>query len=55
MKISGNRIFDKLLLLIVAVLAVLPGIWTSFVALVTMVGLYVTRRKLKARYLKAAA
>ena len=55
MKISGNRIFDKLLWLVVAVLAVLPGIWTSFVALVIMVGLYVTRRKLKARYLKAAA
>jgi TRAP transporter 4TM/12TM fusion protein len=55
MKISGNRIFDKLLWLIVAVLAVLPGIWTSLVALGIMVGLYVTRKKLKARFLKAAA
>jgi len=55
MKISGNRIFDKLLWLIVAVLAVLPGIWTSLISLAIMVGLYVIRRKLKARYLKAAA
>ena len=55
MKISGNRIIDKVLWLIVAVLAVLPGIWTSFVSLVTMVGLYVARRKLKVRNLQAAA
>lgn len=54
MKIFGNRIFDKLLWLFVALLAVLPGIWTSFVGLAIMVGLYVTKRKLKVRNLKAA-
>jgi TRAP transporter 4TM/12TM fusion protein len=55
LKISGNRIFDKLLWLVVAALAVLPGIWTSFVALVITFGLYAMRRKLKVRNLKAAA
>ena len=51
-KISGNRIVDKLLWLMVAVLAVLPGIWTSIVALVVTVGLYVVRRRLRAGKLK---
>jgi TRAP transporter 4TM/12TM fusion protein len=55
MKISGHRIFDKLLWLVVAALAVLPGIWTSFVALVMTFGLYATRRRFKVRNLKAAA
>ena len=49
LKISGNRFIDKPLFLVIAVLAVLPGLWTSFAALLMTVGLYVTRRQLKAR------
>ena len=54
MKILGNRIIDKLLWLAVAVLAVLPGILTSFLALVITVALYFIRRQLKVRDLKVA-
>ena len=55
LKITGNRLFDILLWLIVAVLAILPGIWTSCVALAITVGLYVMRRQRKARKLAAIA
>jgi len=47
LKVSGNRIVDKFLCLIIAVMAVLPGLWTSFVALAITVGLYLVRKKLK--------
>jgi TRAP transporter 4TM/12TM fusion protein len=47
--IFKNRVVDKLLWLIVAVMAVLPGIWTSVVALIMMIGLYAAKRRLKMR------
>ncbi|WP_319409404.1 TRAP transporter fused permease subunit [uncultured Desulfosarcina sp.] len=55
LKISGNRLVDKLLCLVIAVLAVLPGLWTSMVALLMTIALYVRRRQLKARRLKLTA
>jgi TRAP-type uncharacterized transport system fused permease subunit len=45
LKITGNRLFDILLWFFVAILAILPGIWTSCVALAIAVGLYVIRRQ----------
>jgi uncharacterized membrane protein len=51
LKIFHNRLIDKLLLLIVAVLAVMPGIWTSALALVLTIGLYTGRRMVNTRKL----
>lgn len=45
LKVFGRRIVDGFLWLIVAVLAVLPGLWTSVVALAIAAGLYVIRRR----------
>ncbi len=55
LKISGNRLVDKLLCLVIAVLAVLPGLWTSMVALLMTIAVYVRRGQLKARRLKLTA
>ena len=55
LKITGNKSIDKLLCLVIAVLAVLPGLWTSMVALVMTIALYARRRQLKARRMKLAA
>ena len=55
LKITGNPYLDKGICLVIAVLAVLPGLWTSVVALFMTVGLYVRRRQLKARGLTLAA
>jgi UPF0716 family protein affecting phage T7 exclusion len=54
LKISGSRAMDKLMCLVIAVLAVMPGLWTSLVALAITVGLYVTRRRRKVKELTAA-
>jgi len=54
-KLTGNRLFDILLWLVVAALAILPGIWTSCVALAITVGLYVIRRQRMARKMAAIA
>ena len=54
MRIFANRLVDTPLWLLVAVLAVMPGIWTSVVALIIMIVLYVTRRQLKTKRLKIA-
>ena len=55
LRITGNRFRDILLWLIVAVLAILPGIWTSCVALAVTVGLYLMRRQRKVRKLAVIA
>jgi TRAP transporter 4TM/12TM fusion protein len=55
LKISGNRLADKLLCLVIAVLAVLPGLWTSVAALGLTVGLYTARKRLKAKKAASAA
>jgi TRAP transporter 4TM/12TM fusion protein len=52
--ITGNKYIDKLICLVIAVFAVLPGLWTSVVALFMTVGLYARRRRLKAGGLKPA-
>ena len=49
LKISGNRLSDKTLCLAVAVLAVLPGLWTSMIALAMTIGMYTVRRRRKAQ------
>lgn len=54
LKISGNRIADKSLCLVIAVMAVLPGLWTSVVALALTLGLYAIRRRYKTRKLTMA-
>jgi TRAP transporter 4TM/12TM fusion protein len=54
LRITGNKYIDKSLCLGIAVMAVLPGLWTSVVALLMTVGLYVRRRRLKAKGLKIA-
>jgi len=46
--ITRNRFFDILVWLLVAVLAILPGLWTSCVALTITIGLYAIRRQRKA-------
>ena len=51
MRIYGSPVLDKALWLIVAILAVLPGIWTSIVALLLTVGLYAVRRRMRLRNL----
>ena len=53
LKVIGNRIADKGAWLAVAVLAVMPGVISSVVALLITVGLYMMRRRIKAR--RAAA
>jgi TRAP transporter 4TM/12TM fusion protein len=45
LRISGYPLMDKALCLAIAILAVLPGIWTSFFALGLMMGLYLLRRR----------
>jgi TRAP-type uncharacterized transport system fused permease subunit len=55
LKITGIRLFDILLWLIVAALAVFPGIWTSCIALVITIGLYFFRRQRKAQKMAAIA
>ena len=47
--ISRNRYLDKLLCLTVAVLAVLPGLWTSMAALAMTIGMYALRRRRRAQ------
>ena len=54
LKISGNRVLDILFCLVIAVMAVLPGLWTSMVALALTIGLYAIRRKLKIKKLTMA-
>ncbi|MFH1155364.1 MAG: TRAP transporter fused permease subunit [Pseudomonadota bacterium] len=49
MRIFGSWILDKGAWLIVAVLAVLPGVWLSMASLVLMVILYAVRRRARAR------
>jgi TRAP-type uncharacterized transport system fused permease subunit len=55
LRVFGNKVSDKLVWLVVAVLAVLPGIWTSVAALLVTVGMYIIRRRLKLRNLDLAA
>jgi TRAP transporter 4TM/12TM fusion protein len=49
LKITRHHLLDKLLCLAVAVLAVLPGLWTSMVALVMTIGMYTIRRRRRAQ------
>ncbi len=55
LKVFGNTIIDKLLFLAIAILAVLPGIWTSFIALLMLAGIYLFRRRAKSRHLSIVA
>jgi TRAP-type uncharacterized transport system fused permease subunit len=54
LKITGKPFVDKTMCLVIAVLAVLPGIWTSLAALVMTVGAYVRRKQLNVRKLNLA-
>jgi TRAP transporter 4TM/12TM fusion protein len=51
----GTRLMDILSWLIVAILAVLPGLWSSFLALAITIGMYIARRQSRAKRLRLAA
>ncbi len=55
LKVTAKPVLDKLLWLIVAVMAILPGMWTSLVALAITIGLYALRRRTKTRLVTTTA
>ncbi len=55
LKITGKQAVDKAICMVIAILAVLPGLWTSLAALFMTAGVYVKRRKMNVNKLKPVA